>query len=601
MFGNKNDREKNRYSSYSNPFSGSGYVDYTGSSYETRRRKEKERRSRQQKIVAGLSVAVLATTIGAAKFFHDKWPGSTEANPAGTPTDVDNDHRLNWTPTPEFSPTAEITQVAAQPSPEGTPKGPEITPTVTATIRATLEGKKKTETPTPTPEQNTMIQQGSVTIEVNKDGLPVEYSYRDKNGELVTVQLDKKKMQQLQWAAKNQKTPQLITHLQYETDPHANLNFQAENDPLHSEITKPPENLLTKEQLANRGITIIQSDTTQLSISIDAFNSDGLLSVFTEGERIGNISLTIVLVDAPTITYQAMSDKRYDGVRDIIKHDETLKNDKDLIKDVKTFRKNQVLLWQASEKKAVQNLINARRNHNSPEVLAFSEESLINNRAQLEHYKNASDQDLIAEIALLQSNAAGLFAPSPDGKFTLFLPVGKEKFSGNFEKDLFYFDSNGKLNVRSYTGNNPVINFVPDINGSYPGLDNLRPNPNADPNNPDSYPYGAQDLNFDLNHEIGHMWKMVIMALQDIAKDNTLTDQQKEIAIRLACAGMYKTSDSSEYRTDMWAKDWRTKSWQKHLNGDNSGYPFFFSVPGGGFMAVENLADAGNKGPDLNM
>lgn len=95
-----------------------------------------------------------------------------------------------------------------------------------------------------------------------------------------------------------------------------------------------PDDVVSEQDLSEKGIKIIQPDNTHLYIRESAFMQGGPLETFNIGKR----NLTIVLVDGPTPTEQFMKDARYDSVRQWVHLDSVVS---------KKYRQNYILKTEA--------------------------------------------------------------------------------------------------------------------------------------------------------------------------------------------------------------------------------------------------------------
>ncbi|MBI2008623.1 twin-arginine translocation signal domain-containing protein, partial [Candidatus Amesbacteria bacterium] len=97
------------------------------------------------------------------------------------------------------------------------------------------------------------------------------------------------------------------------------VNMTAGNEPVptvtRAETTNLPEDIVSHEQLGQRGIELISGEKIGVYFRQSAFSEGGVLADYTEG---GDRKLVIIVADNPTLTPFAFDDARYDKYREIL-------------------------------------------------------------------------------------------------------------------------------------------------------------------------------------------------------------------------------------------------------------------------------------------
>lgn len=341
----------------------------------------------------------------------------------------------------------------------------------------------------------------------------------------------------------------------------------------HPILPDLPEDVLSEEELAVNGVKIIQAPNTSLHIRKQAFEEGGPLAELTG--KGGSEKLTIVLVNGPVVAKGFMGDPRYDGVRNILPNsygsveEYRLKKIKEFKSDLESLRKKL-----------------------ARDPYALSLYSILELKSFIYAYENG----IVTDNQLLERKWAefegctgwygtGLWENLGLKRYsnrTILIAVGQRE---SVSKQVVYFDSNGQLSSRSIgpqlmNGSSGRSNY-PDEYQSYPNPGNFAINPEASPDNPNSYLYGFWRPGEILRHEIGHD-----MLIAQAANEG-------------------KKPDRSEYYTDVEAMrgiQEASVKWEESGHTDNSGYYFVFSLPddrGGGYILTENQNSPSNAPREL--
>jgi hypothetical protein len=153
-----------------------------------------------------------------------------------------------------------------------------------------------------------------------------------------------------------------------------------------------------------------------------------------------------------------------------------------------------------------------------------------------------------------------------EGKYldrTIFVAVGGYK-DEKLSMKAAYFDSDGNFCSKQVTYDKATPAFL-DNTQSCPDPNDFTFHPEV--SSPNDYPYGAQTVGQTVEHETRH----------DVKDAQAINEG--------------KTPDVFEYNTDMEAMQYIREAREKlEKSGDDSGYPFVFSLPkeqGGGYILTK--------------
>lgn len=399
----------------------------------------------------------------------------------------------------------------------------------------------------PVPEEHSFQED----IVLNGEGLPVGYLL--ENGTMNPFNMENVK--KIRQAAIDSGESQILAMFPAENKSYTynvyhppSSNFVKEKHPVLSNL---PEDVLSEKELAVNGVKIIQADNTKLHIRKQAFEDGGpLVELVGKG---GSETLTIVMADISFLSRNLLNDKRYDEVRNMVPDYSK--------KSIQEYRQAIII--------KIQDKLKSIRERFSGDELSFW---LLVFGAQLYAYEKGivtDEQILMQKLSESPEAAAGLYYQNSLNNRTIFICAGQEKTERVM--DVVYFDPKGKVSLRidsfgSYERSTPWGRFTPNLYQSYPDPNDFGVNPNASPDDPKSYPYGAQSAGQILRHEIKH---------------------DEGIAQAISRGHL---PDFSEYNTDMAAMQGIRDAWEKWEKSgytDNSGYYFVFSLPEGGYILTK--------------
>ena len=304
----------------------------------------------------------------------------------------------------------------------------------------------------------------------------------------------------------------------------------------HRVLRTVPDDVVFDDQLAGRGIKIIQSVNRQLYIREGAFSAGGPL----EGHGSPSDRLTIALVDGPIIAGN-MLDPRYDLVRDTLD---------DPINVVSQFRAKKLESLNQTLQGKRRDLALALESRDQAKQKAALD-SKLQTKIDYYLYKNIYSPK---DIAYNLREFSGLYVPNAklaDGtrSSVVFATVSDGTWADGFS--VIYYDEKGALDAIDVWRDHTLIVTGLDTFQSCPNPNNYKLNEQASKSVPGSYPYGAQSAGFVLRHEISH---------------DLLISQRYP-------------SDHSEYDTDMEAYSQIKSAWDRWVSSDytdDSGY--FYAI-----------------------
>ncbi len=409
------------------------------------------------------------------------------------------------------------------------------------------------ETPSPTEpkKSRSFLRYENITLLI-EDGLPVNYtvSPTDMYGLPFTVDFDQTEVTAKRNEAINSGAPQIVNILEAGSTPKISTYSRE-----HPFIKDLPSDTLPDEEVAQRGVRIIQGKDTHLSVRKAAFEPGGPLDAFNSTGR----KLRIILVDGPTIHSNYMQDPKYtkEVLASVKRSEKPLPSTEEMRQSL--MDQTQALLTASEGYKTLL----------SPTEFATIEASILKNMAIAQRLTVETAGEITDRyIASLPGRAAGQY----DQFFlrdeeAVFVSAGSGKTTKNL---IIGFGSDGNL-LFPIDGTPYLSDYRPKPENTYPNPNDFELNPQASPDNPDSYPYAGQSIGFVLLHELMH---------------DRLTEQQYLKKMK---------ENHSEYDTDMAAMDIVRNGSTKWVDSgftDNSGYYFAFNVPqefGGGYIITKKL------------
>lgn len=412
--------------------------------------------------------------------------------------------------------------------------------------------------------------------ESNLEGLRVFFGPDDLPTHYITpggaeVRLDRDTLSKAREAAIKNNEVEFVTILPRESAAAETVEPTLE----HPVIGERPTNALNEEQLKKRGISITQSPEVEFFIRSPAFEEGGIFETFTED---GPRKLKIVLVDGPVAAAPFLQDPQYDGVRAYLEDTAFLKNDEFLQPGfADRYREKQEKMLASLRTQLEQG--NGTREYTLSMIQA-AKELLF----KLDHLKGPELMKFLAEKT---TGRSGLYIPPYDpetphsfkypekskqepGTAVLFIAAGDSVQPA--EEVKMFFDGNGKFQVKSEK-NLHRKSYLPTEKDSMPDPDRYKPDFEANPMDPNSYPYGAQDVIAIIYHEGEH----------DV----------------MIGAALHKgdLADTSEYQTDMgFIKRLRAvrKRWVESGFTDDSLSSFGFRLRNGKYIIFRRNAPGTN-------
>ncbi len=330
--------------------------------------------------------------------------------------------------------------------------------------------------------------------------------------------------------------------------------------PAKPETLSLPQDVLSSEELLQKGIEIIQAKSTNLYIRSGAFEKGEPLS----GIRSTRRKMTIALLDAPIVNRAALSDPKYDSIRDYL-------TELDYTNQINNFKQmsSESSTDYLARLRTITNEVSSDLKIQNPQTgLNAIEESMLRCKEQSLLLGTLNEAELISVVAsggFLGDTAGGMYMTKNNGHEVILLATGKALPAVNHYT--LYFTPNGEVkykssNLASLMGNSKTFSSVSEEQ-THPNPEDFKLNVGAHPGNPKSYPYGAQTPGQSLRHEISH-----------------------DKLVRQTVPASY-----NEYDTDMLAMDGIKSAWDKWVGSgykDNSGYYFVFSLPDGGYILTQN-------------
>jgi hypothetical protein len=401
----------------------------------------------------------------------------------------------------------------------------------------------------------------SVKVGIDAEGLPVKSIL--PTGE--EVKFGAKKAREVRELAKHTQEPEIaeIVGIPVKEDREniGNADFiedHFEPTEAHPKVEELPEDVLTEQQLRERGIRIVQTDKVKLYLRKSAFEEGGAL----HGLDGRGHSINIVLVDGAVVTEELLVDEQHKPFKSLLGK---------RTKEIQEFRKKKIEESAAivDRSKAGYAYFFQEYKAGRGEYSTFYANILLDAKAQApvwkEHITDGEAYVYMASHGATQGDAAGLYVSPNNNIANLFVTAG----SSEFKSDLayLYFDHEDKLKVRvkplEYRQNDYVessgseSDYTPRISQTHPDPAGFTLNENAKPSDPKSYPYAGQTPGLVLRHEVAH---------------------------HELIGGNPKNPNYSEYDTDMRAMRGIREAWEKWVSSgyrDDSGYNFVFQTQRG--------------------
>lgn len=373
---------------------------------------------------------------------------------------------------------------------------------------------------------------GGIRVVVDKNGVPIKYKDQ-KGGEFP---LNRDEMLKARQKAIDTKEPEIAKVIREEIP---DIVIKGRPDEILQDL---PKDVVPENELARKGVTIIQPGNTHLYVREEAFGRGAPLEQFNATGR----KLKIVLVNGPVVSSRYMSDSRYSQVRGLLgERDKEVEEHKaEMVKQTEQALADAILRLQQSKGDLKQE--------------ESAEMGVLALKLRLYELNTLTTEQLLARV-FNGSDAAGFYLHRGyvDGEFAtvIFVSVGRTKIPDFLA--IVAFDSKGKLLV---SGVMPPfrMSLEPNPEHSYPNPKNFPLDPNASPNQPKSYPYAGQTPGFVLLHELYH--------------DKLIGDRVSK--------GL--SPIRNEYETDMGAMKWIEDGfnrWERSGRTDSSGYYFMFRLP----------------------
>jgi hypothetical protein len=382
-------------------------------------------------------------------------------------------------------------------------------------IKTATREPSPTSTPEPTATKKVsefyVDNEWGVKIKYNQEGMPLSY---DVNGNETFI--DKEELKRLQEKAKSEGLPQLVFYANAPNSDSIQPN-NSEGSLDRPKIEELPQDVLSEEELADRGITIIQGEKVKLHLRESAFSPGSSLDSFKPG---GENKLTIVLVDGPSVSGAYMKDPKYKDVVGIVGNVDT---------DIEKYRQEQIDHWKRFENSLATEL-KEKIAANDTDWIETIRGQYINTIVKQEELRKAPVESLAVEAGMTE--AAGLYSPISR---VAFVSVGESQQDSSKTKIMMYVDEKGEIKVTNMTSLSGSIDYVPESSQSFPRPadfhylaehgedaptefpDRLDRNKVSDegysyggfsPDNPMHYPYRGQMPSQVLRHELTHDEKM---------------------------------------------------------------------------------------------
>ncbi len=366
---------------------------------------------------------------------------------------------------------------------------------------------------------------------------------------------------------------------------------EPKEDPVkHPVLKELPADVLTKDGLETKGINIYQSKITNLFIRDSAFAEDGPLGEFAKYKKIfPDAQLNIVLCDGGSINeYYCPKNILPKEIQERLHTDfpdPSLTHSRAEIENLRqSIIQDFELELNEVRKQYKQSLAN-----NDNVALSLATYKIKDIKTNMEIWKTSTSEDILTSLSSnnINSKEKGFFyqnlGTTPHSA-TVFVSVGNNNYYSNI---VVVMEPDG--NIHTESSGTLTQSYIPNRAESRPNPESFSLNRLANPNDPASYPYGAQHPGQVLRHEIEHFNLIQVprgLLEQDLKrwgqelanwykiKDNPNPEP------RLSTTG--KPANLSEYDTDMAAMKGIQKAWEKCKEKqfqNCSEYSFIFSLP----------------------
>lgn len=449
-----------------------------------------------------------------------------------------------------------------------------IAASATPQPRPILERSTPAVPPTPTPEaEYKTYSVGLLTFSLGEDGIPI--SYKTLDGKI--VKLDRNKLLEVRKKALANKEPEVFDIIPEQEVKKVSSPSNSKEHPVKKDL---PEDVLSTDELAKRGIEIMQADNTDLYIRKGAFEKGEALADYASGKY----RMKIVLLNAPVVSDVYMSDPKYKEIKDAYLGKGSLLGERSETRvDIEKYRKEQIKwleqnLEDMRKKYKGENEINNSRKAYSDIISAI--------KIRLFEYQNKSYEELFVEAAN-EKEAAGIQTTMrlQDGQFGILIiaAVGEGK---QYPRTVHIFvDEKGQFQFSMGLGGG-VAGFEPKAEYSHPDPSWFMRNPSASKDNPKSYPYEGQATGQILRHEIKHD------QLKYGPGRNVKTEDFKRPDGTINSLALFEATRGnwSEYDTDEQTMEDIKSAWQRWKDSgykDDSGYHFVFRLKSGGYILTK--------------
>ena len=317
----------------------------------------------------------------------------------------------------------------------------------------------------------------------------------------------------------------------------------------------PPSDLLTEEELKERGVNIIQTEEVKLHLRQSAFAEGQPLAIYTPG---GPNSLEIILVDGPVVTSSFLGDSKYDSVRGILEERDA---------SLEEYKKGKISEIEANIESFRSELQEAIKGEQGK--IKFYQDILRLYKGKLYLYQHFyTDEQLLLDMNTEDINFAGLYWPAEFTKryrgepntAIVFVAVGKGSPPLDMVELCATPEGDYSLNQIGSFGSSSGGN-EPKKGESHPSPEDFTRNSNASPDKPMSYPFGGQQAGQVLRHELQH--------------DNLMYEVWKRI---LGESDSSDSIDAGEYATDMAAMKGIAEAWEQWKNSEFTDDSLYWAV-----------------------
>lgn len=284
-------------------------------------------------------------------------------------------------------------------------------------VKSVVQTPTATPSPTPTAKPTEQIPTTrdywvgeGVTLIVDSEGVPIEYSILGSGFGSNLQKLDRAEVLAAREKARVSGEPEVFNVILWSTESGPQEFVPTDERPKTKTL---PTDTLTEDELAERGITIIQGDETKLHIRTGAFVEGELLDTFDPN---GEQKLKIVLVDGPAVLGNFLGAEKYDGVRDLVGAVSP--------EDIQQFRERMAQM-------AVDSLNAARSELPTTKEADLSSQwdyMLLMKHLVHNYLEGLSDEEIMSRMPIPGKavSAAGYYTADDEGR-VVFVSVGKLK------------------------------------------------------------------------------------------------------------------------------------------------------------------------------